>query len=197
MLQIVEDIKWFFLIFVIFIVALTLAFHQIGRNQIEMHPEYKEDGGIPYSTYLGAFDHVYTSSLGELGTDTYYGDGEQTTIIILFLFMSFFMTIHLLNMLIAMMGESFAKNAEDGEAKKKMSQLEFVVNNWYIDPIENKERIVYIIAAKSNAEVDNTDEKFVNLEKRMDRVQIQQENMIAEIKNIMHKLTVMTSTHLH
>lgn len=31
--------------------------------------------------------------------------------------MSFFMTIHLLNMLIAMMGESFAKNNDEGEAK--------------------------------------------------------------------------------
>lgn len=31
---------------------------------------------IPYQSYLGALDHVYTSSLGELGTDTYYGDAQ-------------------------------------------------------------------------------------------------------------------------
>ena len=149
----------------------------------------------PYTTWTGAFDHVYTSSLGELSTDTYYNDSMQPVLVILFIFMSFFMTIHMLNMLIAMMGESFGKNNEEGEAKKKMSQLEFVVNNWYIDPIENKDRYVYIIAAMSNEEIDNTDEKFAHLEKRLDRIQIQQENMISEIKGIVTKLTVMTSSH--
>lgn len=144
---------------------------------------------------MGAFDHVYTSSLGELGTDTYYLDEMTPILIILFLFMSFFMTIHLLNMLIAMMGESFAKNNEEGEAKKKMSQLEFVVNNWYIDPIKDKEKIVYIISAKSCEETDDSESRFDHIEKRLDRIQIQQENMIGEIKGMVQKLTLMGATN--
>ena len=57
---------------------------------------------------------------------------------ILFLMLSFFMCIHLLNMLIAMMGESFSHNNEVAESKKKMSQLAFVVDNWFINPIKDK-----------------------------------------------------------
>ena len=154
-----------------------------------------EEIHIPYATYLDAFNHVYTSSLGELDTEMYYGDEMQPVLIILFLFMSFFMTIHLLNMLIAMMGESFAKNNEEGETKTKMSHLEFVVNNWYLDPLKDKERIVYIIAAKAVEGTDDTDERFDALEKRLDRVLIHQENLISEVKGIVNQLVVMRSSH--
>mmetsp|Transcript_9402 Transcript_9402/g.14356 ORF Transcript_9402/g.14356 Transcript_9402/m.14356 type:complete len:126 (+) Transcript_9402:6161-6538(+) len=106
---------------------------------------------VPYSSLLGAFNHVYLSALGEFNTDPYLEDsvspGTRTMLLILFFSLSFFMCIHLLNMLIAIMGESFAQNAENKEAKKKMSQLAFVVDNWWIDPIKNKDKIVYIVAA--------------------------------------------------
>jgi hypothetical protein len=147
----------------------------------------------PYTTWTGAFDHVYTSSLGELSTDTYYNDSMQPVLVILFIFMSFFMTIHMLNMLIAMMGESFGKNNEEGEAKKKMSQLEFVVNNWYFDPIKNKERVVYIISAKSLMFDDESDHRLDAIEGRLDLLHIQQENMLHEIKGVVQRLTVMGS----
>ena len=156
-----------------------------------------ENEDVPYANYLSSFNHVYTSALGEMNTDSYYGDEMQPILIILFIFTSFFMTIHLLNMLIAMMGESFAKNNEEGDTKKKMSHLEFVVNNWYLDPIPNKDKIVYIIAAKAVEAEDDTDERFDNLEKLLGRVLIHQDNLISEVKGIVGQLTVMRSTHQH
>ena len=63
-----------------------------------------------YATYMGAINHVYTSSLGEFDTDSYYDNPMTPILIVLFLAMSFFMCIHLLNMLIAIMGDSFANN---------------------------------------------------------------------------------------
>ena len=125
---------------------------------------------IPYTTFVGAFDHVYTSSLGELSTETYYIDEMSPVLIFLFMFMSFFMCIHLLNMLIAMMGESFTKNNEEGDAKKKMSQLDFVVDNWYINPIENKDKIVYIIAARLISSESDSDERFDALEGKLQNI---------------------------
>ena len=58
-------------------------------------------------------------------------------------------------MLIAIMGESFSKNNEIGESKKRMSQLSFVVDNWWLDPIKDKNKIVYIIAG---IEVEDEDD---------------------------------------
>ena len=71
---------------------------------------------------MNAAHHVYLASLGEFNTDNYFLDDSMSPVcIILFLLLSFFMCIHLLNMLIAIMGESFAKNNEIGESKKRMS----------------------------------------------------------------------------
>ena len=60
--------------------------------------------------------------------------------------MSFFLSILLRNLLIVKMVKTFTQNHGQAEAKKVMSQLDFVVDNWWIDPIENKEKLVYVIA---------------------------------------------------
>ena len=99
----------------------------------------------------------------------------------------------MLNMLIAIMGHSFARNAEAGESKKKISQLEFVVDNWYMDPIDDKDNIVYIISAKVNNGEDNTDERFDQLQASLERIKIQQDNEMTEIKGIVNRLIMMKS----
>ena len=69
------------------------------------------------------------------------------------------MLIHMLNMLIAIMGDTFARNNEVAESKKRISQLAFVVDNWWIDPIQNKNKIVYIVGGFS---VDIENENLEN-----------------------------------
>jgi len=85
----------------------------MAKNQIE-------DDGIPedslpsYKDFPGALKHVYRIALGDFDTDEYsLGDGNNEIVLwILFLFSSLLLCIHLLNMLIAIMGESFAANNE-------------------------------------------------------------------------------------
>jgi hypothetical protein len=77
--------------------------------------------------------------LGEFDTDLYLDNSMTPALMILFTLMSFFMCIHLLNMLIAIMGDIFYNNQTNKEAKKKMNQLAFVVENWWIDPIKDKD----------------------------------------------------------
>lgn len=92
-----------------------------------------------------------------------YSNNEMTPILsILFVLLSFFMCIHMLNMLIAIMGQSFDKNAEVAESNKKVSQLEFVVNNWWIHPIKNKSDIVYFMGAFATQDIEK-DEKVDEL----------------------------------
>lgn len=121
-------------IYLIALTAFICAFYSIGRNQAQLQGEFPS-----YSTYLGSFNHVYLSSLGEFNTDEYFDNSMTPVLVFLFLMMSFFMCIHLLNMLIAIMGDIFQNDQKNKEAKKKMSQLAFVVENWWIDPIVNKD----------------------------------------------------------
>ena len=59
------------------------------------------------------------------------------------------MQIHLLNMLIAYMGETFGTNNEKGEQIKIKDHLSFVLDNWYLKEysLGDVKSIKYIIAA--------------------------------------------------
>ena len=73
-----------------------------------------------YAKALGAVIHVYLSSLGEFDTELYLGSPMQGPLLVLFLALSFFMCIHMLNMLIAIMGDSFDKNNQEKKVRKRI-----------------------------------------------------------------------------
>jgi len=64
----------------------------------------------PYATFWGSFDHVFTSSIGNAKTATYYDHSMTYLIFPIFLVLAFFIKILLLKILIALMGNSFNKN---------------------------------------------------------------------------------------
>jgi len=114
-----------------------------------------------YATISGAFADTYMSALGQLDISE-YGDGPMAPILyFLFIMLSFIMCIHMLNMLIAIMGQSFDRNEEISDSNKKISQLEFVVNNWWIHPIKDKKNIVYFVSAFA---IKEDDENFGKIE---------------------------------
>lgn len=116
----------------------------------------KADGEYPeYFEFYGSLRHVFISSLGDMELGGYVGSRMSWVLAVLFIIMSFLMCIHLLNMLIAVMGQSFDRNNEVADSNKKISQLEFVVNNWWIHPIKKKEDIVYFVAAFAVNDDDN------------------------------------------
>jgi len=86
----------------------------------------KDEGEPPeYFTMIGAIKHVFLLSLGEFSLDEYdKGDGEITPYLwVLFVVSSFLLQIHFLNMLIAIMGETFSKNNEINERARVKSHL--------------------------------------------------------------------------
>lgn len=119
---ILYEIRWFVVVFVIFQLASMCALYSIGRNQREVATEAGESDDIPYySTYFGAFMFVYEASLGGYNT-TWYKENKFSGFLVPFhILTSFIMTVYLLNMLVGLMGESFANNKENKEANKKIS----------------------------------------------------------------------------
>lgn len=123
---ILEDIKSFMVIYIVALVAFIIAYFVIGRNQKQIELEEwisngsvveDEPQGPEYSTLLGSTIHVYKASMGSFGHDDYVRNGGLITGFMLFLafILSFFMCIHMLNMLIAIMGDSFSRNHEQKE----------------------------------------------------------------------------------
>ena len=59
------------------------------------------------------------------------------------------------------MNESFSRNGETAESTKRIQQLEFVVDTWWLEPFgECKDSIVYLIAAIS---MDNENQETENI----------------------------------
>ena len=110
--MILRDMKYFLLIYIISQVAFIQSYYIIGRNQMwidsQQPPrEWNRVSKPAYATLLGCVDHVIQSSLGGFNTSEYYDNPMTKFIYPLFLLMVFAECILLLNMLIAVMNDSF------------------------------------------------------------------------------------------
>ena len=103
-----------------------------------------------YVTFLGALEHIYLLALGEFNLDDYkIGDGSDSWLLhLLFVTATFFLLVHLLNMLIAIMGETFAKFNEVRHQQNVRNHLRFVVDNMWRDPLEEQRaKITHLVVA--------------------------------------------------
>lgn len=74
---------------------------------------------------------------------------------IMFIAASFVCLVHMLNMLVAIMGDTFAKNGEVSEQMIIKEKLNFVIDNYWINPFgDYRKRIQYLVAALVNEEDD-------------------------------------------
>jgi len=107
----------------------------------------------------GSLIYIYMMTRGEVGGIDLYelGDSPSHKLVlwILFILASFVLLVHLLNMLVAIMGNTFAINREVSEQNKMKSKLKFIIDNWWFDAIgEDRNRICYLITALFNEEDD-------------------------------------------
>ena len=80
----------------------------------------------------------------------------------IFITSSFVILIHLLNMLIAIMCDTFIKNQEVEEQLLLKGKLKFIVDNWYMNKIalgKDKKRIKFIITALISETIKDEEEK--------------------------------------
>jgi len=195
-LLIFTDIKYFMVIFLATNFAFSMSFFLLGKNQIQ----FDEVEETPeYGTIIGAMWHMWTLCLGnpEVGfynIPLYLENREQASqtpyLIIIAIFTGFFILIHLLNMLIAIMGETFAKNNEIKYKKKIKDHLGFVMDNWQFlnQAIPNHRQIKYIITAFLQEEQNNETSKLKKIENDvshlMSLIEGFQSSMLMELQQI-------------
>ena len=95
---------------------------------------------------------MYLLALGEFGLEDYDkgADVDPTSYFMLwfyFVIACFLLLIHFLNMLIAIMGETFAENNQVKQMAQLKNHLRFVMDHWWVDPIADKHKIQYLITA--------------------------------------------------
>lgn len=109
------DIRIFFFVFFIGIFAFSNTFYvfDLYRDIVNSHlPEDEQLDKIAGSTYIESIKYVYLQSLGELGFDGYDDTYIPTIYWALFFLSTIFLQITLLNLLIAIMGDTFDRVLE-------------------------------------------------------------------------------------
>jgi len=111
---------------------------------------------IPYYTLTGSFWYMYLVLLGAGEVDSFSLAGEdgaptqEGILKFLYVLSTFMLLIHLLNMLIAMMGETFGNfNAIKSQIKVR-DHLSFVMDNWYLNDLsigKDLKSMKYIVTA--------------------------------------------------
>lgn len=142
---------------VMIIFSFANAFYLIGKNQLQFDNIATGDRPL-YTTMIGSLQYIYMLMLGEVGNTGMFevGDASNSEYLwVLFLFGSFVIIIHLINMLVALMGDTFNKMKEVQQETKMKMKLNFVIDNWYMNAIgKKKEKIGYLITALFNEEDD-------------------------------------------
>ena len=134
----------------------------IDGKEINIDYTEEEVSTPSYETWSGALHHIYLLGLGDFQTDDYeLGKGRSTAILwLFFIIASFLLLIHLLNMLIAIMGETFAQNNEIKKKAQIRNHLRFVLDNSWMQPIVEKEKITYLITSYLSQE-DNHESEVI------------------------------------
>ena len=99
----------------------------------------------------------------------------------------------MLNMLIAIMGETFANNSEAADQNRMREHLLFIMDNWGIDPLgDKKDEINYLVTAFLNEEDEEDVEILKDLQEAVNDMRLQSnqelDSILGEIKKIKAKI---------
>lgn len=169
------DIFYFMIIMTILGVGFSICFFIIAQNQVQFDEITDEEKAnatkwpIDYATYQGSIWHVLNMVYGNTNW-AYYDLGEKSQSGILYLLhcmTAFIIMIHLLNMLIAIMGNTFSERQANVDRIFYKDHLNFVLDNWYLIKTAfggNLRDVKYIFAALTVEEDNEEQEMLENLQ---------------------------------
>lgn len=119
--RIIYDIRWFICILLIYGLCFATCFRLLAYSQIQydqISEDDLEDVGIPYDGWVQSMWFVIDSFIlgnTDRGPFTLGLGSQDTWLSFLFILAALIMLIHLLNMLIAIMGNTFAERSSVAE----------------------------------------------------------------------------------
>ena len=159
---------FFMFIFCITIFMTSNCFYLIGRNQLffdEITVKEYEETPIPYTDIRKAIWYIWLLTLGEFNYDCFWLGNANSSFYLIFVFCiaTFMMIIHLLNMLIAIMGNTFENRNHIAHNIRTRDHLKFVIENWELNEcFDNKEQYKYIVTAYKSNDLELDREEHIN-----------------------------------
>jgi uncharacterized membrane protein len=97
-------------------------------------------------TYGKSIIYVYLTSIGEFGTDSYTNREDMGLLWAFFIITTFFLSIVMLNMLIAMMGQSYEKVSEVAQASMLKERMLLIMENYFLIRSNTFRKAKYLIS---------------------------------------------------
>ena len=167
--KIFHDIAYFLFPIGIAILAFANAFYLLGKNQVQFD-DIEPELYPPYHQLLGAIKYSCLVSLGEFSPDAALFDlgskpSHSGALGFIFTLATFVLCIHLLNMLIAIMGATFAENSDAADENRMRERLRVVMANWSNRAFADweRKRIKYLVTAF----LDEEDEEDIEILKEL------------------------------
>ncbi|CDW79229.1 wd-40 repeat protein [Stylonychia lemnae] len=159
--EITKSIRYFIYVFLLAIVGFGSSFQILSNNN-----DIGNQDARFVDSFIGAFMHQYRMALGDFQLDAFSIQYNVTLVYILFILSSLFSTVILLNMLVALMGESYDRVNSTLENHRVREHLQLIVENEFL--INRKKQykdVKYLIQIKDDNEVNNEDEQMQKLDK--------------------------------
>jgi hypothetical protein len=137
--EVIKDMKNFFLVLFITIAAFGDAFLRISlANKITVDESGAEVDNIFTKDFIDSIIYTYRMVLGDFDTSTF---GEVATPLVMFLFLlcTVFNMIVMLNLLIAIISDSYARVANISEQATYQERCKMISENHYLIPECKKE----------------------------------------------------------
>ncbi|CDW76983.1 wd-40 repeat protein [Stylonychia lemnae] len=183
--QIFLDMSTFLLFLVIALVGFGNTFYILAVNLVESNKTEEETPELFTGNFGLAMIYAYRAGLGDFATDQYASSKEEWLLWIFFLLITILIQIVMLNLLIAIMGDTFDKVIELGEQSmlKEVAQMIYE-NEFLINRSKEFADIKYIVVAK----IDQAGEQGVfNWGGKLENLKVSFQKMIDDQNKVISK----------
>jgi len=126
--EIIKDMGVFSLIYILAVLTFANAYFLLDGGATDaIKDEARVAGSVWWETIL----YVYMTGLGEFGTELYNNSPHKTTMWIYFLLCTVLVQLIFLNMLIAIMADTFDRVKEIREEASMKEICKLITENWY------------------------------------------------------------------
>eukprot|EP00347_Sterkiella_histriomuscorum_P004764 403359199 len=175
--EVIKDMKYFFLVLFLTIVAFSDSFLSISYGNTE-------EKRFTHS-FVDSIIYTYRMILGDFDT-TEFGEVATPLVMILFLLCTIFNMIVMLNLLIAIISESFAKVTSKSDQAVYQEMASMIAENSYLIPESRKKEYAesgkYLLIVKDLEEINNEEIDDPILDK-LEALQKQLQKQIKDIKD--------------
>lgn len=149
-----KDIRGFMVVLILVIIMFATCFRMIGLNQVEFDNAPPES--IEYYTVSGSLWYMWNLSLGQFDNNSFVEGKFAAFLSIMFVICSFILLVVMMNMLIAIMGDTFASQSAVSSQLRVKDHLKFILDHLFIGEyaLPEDQKFNYLITAFNSANSD-------------------------------------------